>query len=428
MEARIVSVQIGGIGDELGLEPGDAIVEIDGTTPRDLIDYRYALAEECVLVSVRKASGELLEFEIEKDPDEGLGVGFESPLFDGLRECNNRCVFCFVDQMPKGVRRSTLLHDDDYRLSFLGGNFVTLTNLEEEDFARILSLRLSPLYASIHATDPDVRRRLFRSKNADRALPALERLLAGGITVHTQVVVVPGLNDGAALERTVRDLAALHPGVASLGIVPVGLTAHRERLPELPAVGPTEATAILDAIEVWQREFRRRLGTRFCFAADELYLAAERPLPAVREYEDFPQLENGIGLCASFRQEFLRAARNLVPQCVTRIHTGVSAAPFLRGLLAEAGLEGAVEVRAVANRWLGESVTVAGLLAGRDVAGSLAEPGAELHLVPAIALDAEERFLDDIPLGSLAPATGRLLAIGSARELARAIRKGGASR
>ncbi len=423
MEARIAEVEPGSTADEIGLAPGDVVLAVDGCPVQDVIDYRYALAEEEVVLTVRQTSGEVIEIEIEKDPDDTLGIVFASPLFDGLRECNNRCVFCFVDQMPKGARKTALLHDDDYRMSFLGGNFITLTNLDEADIERIVRLRLSPLYASIHATDPAVRRALFRSKASDRALPTLRRLVEAGVAVHTQIVVVPGLNDGEVLEATVRDLAALHPGVASVGIVPVGLTAHRAGLPPLRTVSAEGAAAVLDALAVWQAEFRRRHRTRLVFAADELYLAADRAFPEPRAYEDYPQLENGIGLCALFRQAFRRSARALAPALPTRILTGSSAAPFLTGLLREAGVAD-VEVAPVENTYLGASVTVAGLMAGRDVGRALEGSSAELHLVPAVALNDDGRFLDDVPLDSLRPPKGRLLSVGSARGLARAIRKG----
>jgi putative radical SAM enzyme (TIGR03279 family) len=424
MEAVIAEVEPGSTGDEIGLAPGDVVLSVDGSPLRDVIDYRFAVAEEQVVLGVRARDGELLEIEVEKDADDTLGITFASPLFDGLRECNNRCVFCFVDQMPSGARATALLHDDDYRMSFLGGNFITLTNLDDEDLERIVRLRLSPLYASIHAWDQGARRSLFRSRNADRALPMLRRLVEEGIAVHTQIVVVPGMNDGAVLEETVRELAALHPGVASIGIVPVGLTYHRADLPALRTLSADDASAILDVLPDWQATYRKRCGTRLCFAADELYLKAHRPIPEPREYEDYPQLENGIGLCALFRQEFRRAARGLAARCSTRVLTGESAAPFVAGLLEEAGVAGDVEVTPVTNTYLGASVTVAGLLAGQDIARALVGSRAELHLVPSVALNDDGRFLDDVPLDSLRPPRGRLLAVGSGREFARAIRKG----
>lgn len=424
MEAVIAEVEPGSTGDEIGLAPGDVVLSVDGCPLRDVIDYRFAVAEEQVVLSVRTRDGELLEIDVEKDADDALGITFASPLFDGLRECNNRCTFCFVDQMPRGARATALLHDDDYRMSFLGGNFITLTNLDDEDVKRIVRLRLSPLYASIHAWDQQARRSLFRSKDADRALPTLRRLVDEGITVHTQIVVVAGVNDGAVLEETVRELAALHPGVASIGIVPVGLTCHRDGLPALRPLTDEDAAAILEALPAWQRAFRKRCGTRLCFAADELYLKAGQPIPEPREYEDYPQLENGIGLCALFRQEFRRAARGLTARCSARVLTGESAAPFLAALLEEAGVAGDVTVTPVRNTHFGETVTVAGLLAGQDVARALVGSQAELHLVPAVALNDEGCFLDDVRLDSLRPPKGRLLSVGSGREFARAIRKG----
>lgn len=405
MGGIVDSVEPGGIAEDIGLEPGDEIESIDGQPLRDLIDYRFGLAAEEISLLIRKAGGEMLEVEIEKDVDDGLGIEFESPVFDGLRECNNNCMFCFVNQMPPGARDSTLLYDDDYRLSFLDGNFITLTNLNDDDVERILGLRLSPLYVSVHSTNPDVRVKLFRSRHSGRGLEVLWRLVEGGIEIHTQVVMVCGLNDGDVLERTVRDLVDRHPGIASLGIVPVGLTSHREKQPEIEPVSPELARQTIEAVHEWQQGFLNRLGTRFCYAADELYLHAGVPLPPMVEYEDFPQRENGIGICRLLEEELRLAVEEARGDLDDGPHytaiTGHSAGPFLRGVLDSCGLDGRIEVMPVANRHLGETVTVAGLLAGEDVWSAMEERGVSRYLVPSVALNRDDLFIDGLAVGEL---------------------------
>jgi putative radical SAM enzyme (TIGR03279 family) len=421
-----------GTGAEIGLRPGDEVVAIDGHPLRDEVDYRYAVAEERVVLLVRNSDGAIREIEVEKDIDDALGIAFREPLFDGVRECDNRCIFCFVDQMPPDARATTRIYDDDYRLSFLNGNFVTLTNLSGGDVARILSQRLSPLYVSVHATDPAVRRRLFRSPHAERGMEVLRELVAGGITVHAQIVLVPGRNDGAVLEGTVADLAALHPGVASVAVVPVGLTAHREGLPRVAPVSGALAREVLDSIGAWRVGFLSRLGTRFCFAADELYVLAERPFPAARDYEDYPQVENGVGLCVPFVAELRRALKGISAPRPTAgrvtVLTGRSAAPVLERVLTAAGILGPVAVRALANTYLGESVTVAGLLAGRDVMGAAREIEGPLAVVPAVALSDHGEFIDGVSLpeaeNAARAANHQLVLADGARELAAIIRRG----
>jgi putative radical SAM enzyme (TIGR03279 family) len=332
--------------------------------------------------------------------------------------------------MPPGARASTLLYDDDYRLSFLEGNFVTLSNLDQGDVDRILAMRLSPLYVSVHSTDLKVRLHLFRSRHSARGLETLWRLLDGGITVHAQIVMVPGLNDGDALAQTVDDLAKCYPRVASVGVVPVGLTAHRAGQPEVAPVSPDLARQTLACMGQWQDRFRRSLGTRFCFAADELYLRAAERLPSAREYEGFPQRENGIGLCALFRSEFERAVgrgRAKKPGSSHVILTGISAAPFLREVIDSSGLGSALEIVPVENRYLGETVTVAGLLAGEDLWEAIRVRGSGSYLIPAVCVNASGLLIDDLPLLELRRRVegigGRLRVVADAAGLVRLVRE-----
>ena len=404
-------VEPGGLGEALGLEPGDVIRSIAGRPVRDLIDVMFLAAGEHVRVQVQKRDSRLVEREAQRDYGRGLGVQFREPVFDGVRRCENRCVFCFVDRLPPGLRPSLYVKDDDYRLSFLQGSFITLTNLRGADLRRIVRLRLSPLRVSVHSTDPALRSKLMGNPRAGPVLERMSWLAARGIRFHCQVVLCPGLNDGEALERTVKELGSLGEAVESVALVPVGLA--RPRGPEpLRAYTPAEAARLLDDLD----GLRRLLGGdgRRLQAADELYLLAGRGFPPASRYLGFPQLENGVGLVREFLDEWRLAGRRL-PAAVAAarrvvIATGVAAAPLLqrvaRRLSRVERLE--VRVRAVENRLFGPGVTVAGLLGAGDLLEGLrdVEAGWEV-LVPAVALrGGDGRFLDDVTVGELSERLG----------------------
>lgn len=403
--AVVAGVLPGSLGEALGLERGDRILAIDGRPPADYVDYRFQCAGDEISVLVRKADGRELLFSVQKDYDADLGVMFASDLFDGLRRCRNACLFCFLHQMPEGLRPSLYVPDDDYRLSFLHGNFITLTNLGEADLERIIAQRLSPLYVSVHATNPELRVKLMRNRRAGRIMDQLRRLAAAGIEIHAQLVLCPGINDGAELDRSVGDLAALHPSVRSIAAVPVGLTRYRAGLPALRPFTAEEAARVIDQVEGWQRRLRRQLGSRLVHAADEFYVLAGRPVPPAAVYEGFPQLENGVGLVRTFQDGFrreLRRRRSAVRRARVTVITGRSAAPLLSRLAAEAAAAGvAARVVAVANEFFGPHVTVAGLLTGSDIARTLAalrdqgwQPGEEVLLPGAAVRPEEGDFLD----------------------------------
>lgn len=381
----VAAVEPESIGEEIGIEPGDRLVSINGQTLRDVIDYRFYAAEEHLVLVVERG-GERYEIEVERDYDEALGLEFAESLFDGLRECNNRCPFCFVQQMPRrspgalgpsarGLRRSLYVRDDDYRYSFLLGNFVTLTNLDEEDWARIAEQRLSPLYVSIHATDDTVRRRLLGNESAPAILPQLRRLAGMGIQMHGQIVIVPGLNDGDVLRRSVTELLALWPALETLALVPVGLTRfHRGGLRTLEA---EEARAILAIAHGVMPTIREATGGTWLFPADELYLLAGQPVPDRTFYDTGAQRENGIGLVRELLDDWRTTRLRLGhrpewPPHVT-LACGTLIWPFLREMAAALSrLSGlSVEAIPVANRFFGETVTVSGLLTGQDVLDQL---------------------------------------------------------
>jgi len=413
--ARIARVLPDSIAAEMGFEAGDAIVAIGGERPRDLIDYQFLCAEEFLTLQVQDATGELHHLEIEKDCDESLGLEFESALFDGLIQCNNRCPFCFIDQQPPGQRESLYLKDDDYRLSFLYGSYLTLTNLRPRDWARIERLRLSPLYVSVHATDPEVRSRMLKNPRAGRIREQLAWFQQRRLQLHAQVVLCPGINDGAQLERTLRDLAAFGagevPAVASVAVVPVGLTQFRPQQDELVPVTPTHAAETIARTQALQAEFRQRLGTRFAWLADEWFLMAGRDLPPEAHYEDYPQLANGVGSIRQFIQQFRATAAAWLPQrlAVPRrlswvVGNAVETAfqPLVQQLNAVEGLQ--VDLVPLRSDYWGQSMTVTGVLTGQDLLAGLR--GRDLGdgvLLPTLMLKPDSNcFLDGVTLEALA--------------------------
>jgi putative radical SAM enzyme (TIGR03279 family) len=415
-----------------GLVAGDRILAINGRALRDAIDFQFYGAEDRLVLSVDR-DGARRTLRLTRGAARELGVELQPPRPGDIATCANKCVFCFIHQLPRGMRRSLYVKDDDFRLSFLHGNYITLSDLDEPSFERILEQRLSPLYVSVHATDPALRWTLLgRPRHSAEILPRLERLAKAGIRVHAQVVLCPGLNDGPHLERTVHELAPLHPHVATTAVVPVGLTRHRERLPALRTLTDAEAIALVDTVAGWQTRFRARLDSRFVFLGDEVYLQAGRPLPPAEAYEGFPIAEDGIGLVRRFEDGFVRTR---VRPSVGRLRrvtvvSGTLYAPRLARLLEGLAWPGLhAPVVAVPNDFFGGSVAVAGLLTGQDIQRHLATRGdlGEAVLVPAVALrDGEGVFLDDLTPADVARALGvAVVAVGpDPRALLRALRGG----
>ena len=395
-----------------GLRPGDRIVAIDGEPLRDAIDFHFHAGREQLRLSLERGGKKRGAVLRRAGPD--LGLELEAPRPGEIDTCGTKCVFCFIHQLPRGMRKSLYVKDDDFRLSFLHGNYITLTDLEEHELQRIEEQRLSPLYVSVHATDSELRHRLLGEPRLRRELlPVMERLAKAGIVMHAQIVLVPEWNDGAQLERSVRELGHLHPGVATVAVVPVGLTRHRERLPQLRTHTALEARDLARAITGWQREFLDTLGTRFVWASDEVYLKAGAPLPSAASYEGFPVIEDGVGLVRRFSDGFASARRRFVrplasPRAVTVV-TGTMFAPRMRALLDGVRVDGLrVSVMPVVNDCFGHGIGVAGLLTGQDIQSQLVGQvlGDEV-LVPAVALSEKAGvFLDDLSLGDVSASLG----------------------
>jgi putative radical SAM enzyme (TIGR03279 family) len=402
-------VEQGGLADRLGILPQDRLLSINDHVLRDIIDYHFYAAEERLELEIERA-GKRLAFCVDREYGEDFGLRFTEDVFDGIRRCNNRCEFCFVNQMPPGLRPSLYVKDDDYRYSFLHGNFITLYNWTEADWERVGEQHLSPLYVSVHATEPELRQRLLNNPGVPDVLDQLGRLAEMGIEVHTQIVVVPGLNDGQHLDRTVADLTALYPGVGSIGVVPVGITKYHRGDVRLLTV--EEVRHVLDQLLPRRRENRARLGVGLVYPSDELYLRAGYPVPSADEYDGFPQLENGIGLVRGLLDEWeklrgkgLRSIRGRETMvCGTLI------SPLMTQIVADlrerCGAD--VTVRAVENRFFGESVTVSGLLTGEHVVGALrGRDLGEALFVPRAMFDAAGQMtLDDVTIEEMEDSLG----------------------
>jgi putative radical SAM enzyme (TIGR03279 family) len=383
--------------EEFGIGKGDDLVSINGNLINDLIDYRFHAADEELRLRVQKPDGLTAVVEYDTREYGPLELELES---DPIKRCKNKCVFCFIHQLPRGLRKSLYVKDEDYRLSFIHGNYITLTNLSEEDFKRIIDMHMSPLYISVHTTDEDLRRRMLGKKKIDPLMPQINRLIRAGIELHTQVVVCPGLNDGNHLIKTVANLAIFHPNLASVAIVPVGLTRHRQKLPKLKKVTAKDAAEILRLCDLLQKRYMDELGSRFLFPADEFFLMARRKIPPRKYYEDFPQIENGVGMIRNLMSSRKLPKMKLKKKVKATVVTGALMADMLLSILTEK-LKDVKNLKfnilPVENKLMGKSVNVSGLLGGKDIYTALKKEGdlGDIIFLPPNCLNDDDLFLDD---------------------------------
>ncbi|MDR2904067.1 MAG: DUF512 domain-containing protein [Clostridiales bacterium] len=412
----VAGVQKNSIAEEMEIEPGDLLLAINQKEIADIFDYRYLIQDSDIELLIEKPDGEQWLLEIEKEPEEDLGLIFESGLMDEAKSCRNKCIFCFIDQLPKGLRETLYFKDDDSRLSFLQGNYVTLTNMSDADLERIVYYHLSPINISVHTTDLSLRRFMLKNPNAEKLLAQIEKLKNAGITMNFQIVLVKGVNDGAHLDQTIADLSAYIPNARSLSVVPVGITKYRAEngLPEMPPFLKEDAQTVLAQVRGWQKKFQKKFGTSFVFAADEFYLKAEAPVPEASAYEDFPQIENGVGMIAMTRQSFFDRLAEIPPFSADKtisVATGKAGYALMRALangLTEKAKGLKINVWCIENEFFGEHITVSGLLTGRDIIGQLTgQPLGDALLIPENALRAGETvLLDDVTVEDIAEKLG----------------------
>ena len=414
MSTVITSIDRRSPSERAGVRCGEKLISIGGHDVTDVLDYRFYGYDADPVLVLEDADGRRRTVRVEKEEGKDLGLNFETYLMDKAHACANRCIFCFVDQMPPGMRETLYFKDDDARLSFLMGNYLTLTNLSPREAQRIMDLRISPINVSVHTTDPALRCEMLRNKHAGESIRLMERFARAGITMNCQIVACPGINDGAALDRTLRDLGALYPAVGSVAVVPVGLTRYREGLTPIAPYTPAQAAAVIGQVEAFAADFLAQNGTSLAWCSDEFYLLAGRELPEKGYYEDMGQLENGVGMLrlltseASFALEDDCSALTPRPYAVA---TGVSAAPFIREI-AEAvrarcpGARGTVY--AIENDFFGRTITVSGLITGRDLIAQLRDkPLGERLLIPTNMLrSGESVFLDDVTVADVEEALG----------------------
>ncbi len=407
---RIKRIEPGSIAAELGIEPGDKLLSINGMEIEDVFDYHFCVNEEELVLLVEKPDGEQWELEIEKDYEEDLGIEFGQGLMDEYRSCRNKCIFCFIDQMPEGMRDTLYFKDDDSRLSFLQGNYITLTNMTDHDIGRIIRYRLEPINISFHTTNPQLRCRMLHNRFAGDALKKTDRLYEAGIEMNGQIVLCKGINDGEELEKSIRDLSGYLPYLRSVSVVPVGLTKYRDGLFPLEPFTKEDAKEVLSMVHRWQEKLYKEQGTHFIHAGDEWYLLAGEEVPEEERYDGYLQLENGVGMLRLLLNELEEAFGALEGDDKERevsVATGLLAYPYIKEMarrLEEKCRRTSIHVYPVKNEFFGEKITVSGLITGQDLLGQLkGRPLGEKLLLPCnMFRSGEEVFLDDMTLEELA--------------------------
>ena len=414
---KITSVEKSSRAAKRGIREGDILIAINGREINDVLDYRFFLTDTNITLTLER-DGKRFEANIKKQQYDDIGLDFETPLMDKKHSCENKCIFCFIDQLPKGMRKTLYFKDDDSRLSFLHGNYITLTNLHDKDIDRIIEMHISPVNVSVHTTNPELRVKMMHNKRAGEVLSYMKRLADAGISLCGQIVLCKGLNDGEELDRSMRDLSELFPAMQSVSIVPAGLTRFREKLYPLEGFTKEESAAVIAQVDKFAKDFEEKNGSRMFFCSDELYLNARLPLPKESYYEAYPQIENGVGMITSLVTEFKEELNYLdeylenykAPRHIS-IATGVAAYDTIKALSVdlEARMEGLrIDVYKIINHFFGETITVSGLLTGKDISEQLA--GKDLGdclLIPENALRAgEDTLLDDMTVPQLSEILG----------------------
>ena len=409
MKHIIKEIISGSIAEDMNIEPGDFLVSINNEEIKDILDYKFQIFDEFISVIIEKANGEEWELEIEKEENEDLGIVFPEQLIEKPKSCANKCIFCFMDQLPDKVRDTLVFKDDDFRLSFITGNYVTLTNSGYKDLDRIIKYHLSPINISVHATDPEVRCMMLNNKTAYKIMEYIKYLTDAGININAQIVLCPGINDGEILDKTIEDLSRFAPNLQCIAIVPVGLTKYRENLFPLKVFDKEGANRTIKQVNKWQSIFKKKFGINLVYLADEFYIKAEAAIPDFSAYDDFPQLEDGIGMLAYFKKEFSNYLRYFKPKTLNKtvsIATGKIAYGFMRARMNELeqkfeGLK--INLYAIENTFFGPEITVTGLITGGDLISQLKgkDLGEYLILCSDMLKDDEDIFLDDITLDNV---------------------------
>ena len=414
MAVKISSVEKGSIADKKGIETGDTIVSINGNEIKDVLDYRFHLNNSKLKIEILKQKGKTKHYKIHKDEFDDIGLDFETYLMDKQHSCKNKCIFCFIDQLPDGLRDSLYFKDDDDRLSFLFGNYVTLTNLDDDEVERLIKMHISPINISVHTMNPVLRVEMMKNPRSGECLKYIKKFADAGLSINAQLVLCPGINDGKELEYSLTELFKYYPSMCSIACVPVGLTKFRQNLPHLSAYNKDTAGKVIDIIDSYNEKFKETHGVKIAYASDEFYLIAEREMPSADYYDDFPQLENGVGMWTLLKDEFTEALSECEIKSLNRkitLATGTAAYPLISELssLTMSKIQGLeIKVEAIKNKLFGESITVSGLITGGDIISSLKdkEIGEELLIPPNCLRSEGDMFLDNMTVEELSSALG----------------------
>ncbi len=410
LEQKIVAVVPGSIAEELGLEPGDVLLAINDTEIEDVLDYYFLTEDEYITLMIRTKDGEEAVCEVEKDPQESLGLQFEEQFMGKYQHCHNKCIFCFIDQLPKGMRDTLYFKDDDARLSFLNGNYITMTNMAEKDLDKIIRYHMSPMNISVHTTNPELRVKMLKNPRAAELMPKIHRLAEAGIALNGQIVLCKGINDGEELERSIRELGELAPTMQSVSIVPVGLSCHREGLFPLEPFAAEDCQTLIDQVHRWQEYFYEKYRLHFIHLSDEFYITAGLPLPEEDTYDGYLQIENGVGMMRLFWNEAMAELDFLDedPSCegTVSLVTGRCAADYIEKIVTLVQVkypQRKIHVYTIINEFFGENITVTGLLTGRDIIHQLQgkELGDKLLLPENLLRHGEDVLLDDVTISDI---------------------------